>query len=195
MKDYYKVLGVSESASQAEIKRAFRRLALKYHPDRNPSPEAEERFKEVVEAYQVLVDPERRARYDIGRRSKGYEGGWREGVRVAFDFPLLFLLFSTSREAARRRSAAGFLWVVLKGVLKALFGRDLVIPLFLWPEDLRRGAVTLDLSGIAKGEVLRVRIPPGVRTGTRLRVKGKGRKVLFLPRGDLYLEIWILGEA
>lgn len=69
-KDYYKILGVDRNATQEEIKRAFRRLALKYHPDRNKSPDAEEKFKEISEAYAVLSDPEKRRQYDIF----GYEG-------------------------------------------------------------------------------------------------------------------------
>lgn len=63
-RDYYEVLGVDRNASPEEIKRAYRRAALKYHPDRNKSPEAEERFKEAAEAYEVLSDPEKRQRYD-----------------------------------------------------------------------------------------------------------------------------------
>jgi len=69
-KDYYKILGVDRNATQEEIKRAFRRLALKYHPDRNKSPDAEEKFKEISEAYAVLSDPEKRRQYDM----YGYEG-------------------------------------------------------------------------------------------------------------------------
>jgi molecular chaperone DnaJ len=68
--DYYDVLGVSRDASQDEIKRAFRKLAFKYHPDRNKRPDAEERFKEVSEAYAVLSDPEKRRQYD----AQGFEG-------------------------------------------------------------------------------------------------------------------------
>ena len=63
-RDYYEVLGVPRDASVEEIKRAFRRLAMKYHPDRNKSPDAEAKFKEINEAYQVLSDPQKRAAYD-----------------------------------------------------------------------------------------------------------------------------------
>jgi molecular chaperone DnaJ len=78
-KDYYSILGVPRNATQEEIKRAYRRLALKYHPDRNPGDkEAEEKFKEISEAYEVLSDPEKRAIYDSygysGLKSSGYRG-------------------------------------------------------------------------------------------------------------------------
>ncbi|MBI4339781.1 MAG: molecular chaperone DnaJ [Chloroflexi bacterium] len=82
-RDYYEVLGIARDASEEEVKKAFRRLALEYHPDRNRSPEAEERFKEVSEAYQVLSNPEKRTAYDRfghagvngnGSASQGFEG-------------------------------------------------------------------------------------------------------------------------
>jgi curved DNA-binding protein CbpA len=69
MKDYYSILGVSVTASELEIKRVYRRLAVKYHPDKNPSPEAEALFKEINEAYDVLGDPEKRQTYDLRRQN------------------------------------------------------------------------------------------------------------------------------
>ena len=65
-RDYYEVLGVERGASDAELKKAYRRLAMKYHPDRNKAPDAEEKFKEIAEAYAVLSDPKKRAQYVIG---------------------------------------------------------------------------------------------------------------------------------
>ncbi len=70
MKDYYQILGVNRTASAEEIKRVYRRLAVKYHPDKNPDPEAEAIFKEINEAYDVLSDPEKKWRYDQRRENR-----------------------------------------------------------------------------------------------------------------------------
>ncbi len=96
-KDYYKALGVSKNASQEEIKKAYRKLAVKYHPDKNPDDKlAEDKFKEIAEAYEVLKDPEKRKQYDtLGANWKQYQQqgqdfdwsqfGGRGGSRVHFD--------------------------------------------------------------------------------------------------------------
>ncbi|PMP69261.1 MAG: molecular chaperone DnaJ [Thermodesulfobacterium geofontis] len=90
-KDYYAILGVPRDATQEEIKRAYRRLALKYHPDRNPgNKEAEEKFKEISEAYEVLSDPEKRAIYD----AYGYSGLKSTGYRGFEDISDIFKAFS-----------------------------------------------------------------------------------------------------
>jgi molecular chaperone DnaJ len=90
-KDYYAILGVPRNATQEEIKRAYRKLALKYHPDRNPgNKEAEEKFKEISEAYEVLSDPEKRAIYD----SYGYSGLKSSGYRGFEDVSDIFKTFS-----------------------------------------------------------------------------------------------------
>jgi molecular chaperone DnaJ len=111
-KDYYAILGVPRNATQEEIKRAYRRLALKYHPDRNPgNKEAEEKFKEISEAYQVLSDPEKRAIYD----SQGFAGLRSYGFRGFEDISDIFRTFSdlfeeffgfSPREEQRRRDGA-----------------------------------------------------------------------------------------
>ncbi|MGH7608584.1 MAG: molecular chaperone DnaJ [Candidatus Dormibacteria bacterium] len=103
-RDYYEVLGVGRQASQAELKRSYRSLAMRYHPDRNPGDhEAEERFKEIGEAYQVLSDPGRRQRYDsFGHAGEGFAAGGAFNFQSAFD--LFDMFFAGAAGGQRRRS-------------------------------------------------------------------------------------------
>jgi len=182
-KDYYAVLGVPKTASQEEIRRAYRKLARTHHPDVNKDPGAEERFKELGEAYAVLSDPEKRAAYDAYGTAQtppqAPEGGWSyRGDVDPNEFSDFFRglfgaedLFGSPFGGARARRAPR------RGYDS---GAEITLPLEV---AYRGGEQTLRIDG----ETLSVTIPPCVREGSRIRLAGRGSP--GSPPGDLYLTV------
>ncbi len=206
-KDYYAVLGVAREAAADDIKKAYRKLARKYHPDVSKEPDAEKRMSEVNEAYNVLSDPEKRAAYDnLGRGHRAGETftpppGWDAGFEFsgpgfdgadAGDFSDFFSeLFGRMR--ARGGSA---------GQARSMRGEDHHAKIVLALEDAWRGVQTqvslkapqLDAHGRLQlaTRTLEVRIPAGVRPGQLIRLAGQGGAGLGgAPAGDLLLEVTI----
>ncbi len=209
-RDYYKILGVNRNATDDEIKKAYRRLARKYHPDVNPGDEtAADRFKEINEAYQVVGDSEKRSKYDqFGSDWEKY-GSFDEAFR------------RTGAASAGRSSAAGFDFAGFGGFsdfFEALFGggvatatrqsgsvrsrrsadieHDIDIPL---PEVMNGATRVLnlripELDGKVRNRRLEVKIPAGVRDGSRIRVAGEGEHKGDGLRGDLFLKVRVSPE-
>lgn len=198
-KDYYKILGVERGAEAAEIKRAYRQLALKYHPDKNPGDdEAEERFKEINEAYEVLGDPGKREKYDhLGasyqewERMGGAPGGfdWSQwssrggGVRMDVGdlgdlFGSGFSDFFNTIFGGSPREARGF-------GQRRTKGQDIEQPVSISLSEAYLGTTRTFQQNGAR---LEVKIPAGAKTGTKVRLAGKGQRGAAGP-GDLYLNI------
>ncbi|MGC1240476.1 MAG: J domain-containing protein [Chryseosolibacter sp.] len=203
-KDYYQVLGVDNKASQEEIKKAYRKLAVKYHPDKNPGNKtAEEKFKELSEANEVLGDPEKRKQYDkLGANWKQYQqagfdqGQYAGGGRRTYSYG--------SAEDAEYFSGSGF-----SDFFESFFGRgnqrgyspyghadfddfpqrDLTGEISIPLEEAYHGTERIvDLGG----EKIKIKIKPGAYDGLTLRAKGKGQKSRSGKAGDLHLNIKVL---
>jgi len=210
-KDYYRILGVEKTATQDEIKRAYRKLARKYHPDISSESEAEEHFKEVGEAYEVLKDPEKRVAYDqLGAHWKTGQSGfkpppdWNEGFEFhgggytaddSAGFSDFFeSLFGQRRPGSSRYSADG-----RRGGFQAR-GQDSHAKVFIELEDAYQGATrSLVLQSTEMGadgrphikpRTLNVKIPKGLKEGQTIRLQGQGSPGFGGGQaGDLYLEI------
>ncbi|MCF7981842.1 MAG: curved DNA-binding protein [Pseudomonadales bacterium] len=205
-KDYYQILGVNPDTESKDIKMAYRRLARKYHPDMNPDKGAEEKFKEVAEAYEVLKDPARRAEYDElrqygGRAGAGFEPppGWQStsgaGARTDSFSEQEFSDFFNSLFGQRGHE---FRSSQTEGDF-GFRGRDLELEMPIFLEDTltdESKQVTYHIPVYENGQVrqvkksLNVKIPKGVMDGERIRVKGQGAAGQGSgANGDLYLHI------
>jgi curved DNA-binding protein len=199
-KDYYKIMGVSKSATTEEIKKAFRKLAVKYHPDKNAGDKkAEEKFKEVAEANEVLSDPVKRKKYDeLGENWKEYEQqqaaggqyyGGRGQQRGGFnmeDFGGGEGAFSDFFESIF--GGGGFGGSGRKSTRQAK-GHDLQTEMDITLEEaFHGGAKQISLNG----QLLKLSLKPGIQEGQVIRLKGKGAEgVNGGPNGDLLIGIHI----
>jgi curved DNA-binding protein len=199
-RDYYKLLGVPKGATEKEIKAAYRKLAHKFHPDKNPgNKEAEARFKEIAEAYDVLGDKEKRKRYDelganwsaYSRAAPGAQGwpGGAGGVRIDFEdlggaqgFSDFFRTFFGG--------AGGFSGFGRGAAEEPAVGMDTEGEVVLTLSEVLHGT-TREVSLAGSSRRVEVRIPPGVKEGSRIRVAGEGGRGRGGRRGDLYLRVRI----
>lgn len=205
-KDYYDVLGVPRTASQEEIQKKYRRLARQYHPDVNKNQGAEEKLKEINEAYEVLKDPDKRKRYDtLGANWRAGQDfnpppGW-ENVRVDFGQAGRGGGFSDFFESLFGRGAHGFDFGGFGAAQADAVGQDQEAEIVVALEEAYRGATKSfalestepDGAGVRRApRNYRVKIPPGIAEGAKIRLGGQGGRGSGRARaGDLYLRVRI----
>ncbi len=210
-KDYYKIMGIDKGASQDEIRRAYRKLARKYHPDVSKEKNAEEHFKDLGEAYEVLKDPEKRTAYDqLGANWKAGQQGfqpppdWDAGFEFHGDSYTGSAAgaggFSDFFESLFGQAGGGFQYRSAGTGQYQMRGEDSHAKVFIDLEDAYQGASrSLTLRSTVMGDdghpqlkprTLNVKIPKGVKAGQNIRLKGQGSPGIGGGQtGDLYLEI------
>jgi len=206
-KDYYTVLGVERNASASDIKRAYRKLAMQFHPDKNPGDkQSEEKFKEINEAYEVLSNPSKRARFDqiadsyqSWQRTGGQPGGfdwsrWTTGAPggMHVDFGDLGDLFGGGGFSDFFNSIFSGMGVPRQGRGQAqrAQGRDIEQPITISLNEAYRGTTRVLKFD---GRSLEVKIPPGAKSGTKVRLAGYGSSVGG-SSGDLFLVVRVKPE-
>jgi curved DNA-binding protein len=216
-KDYYKILGVSKNASADEIKKAYRKLALKFHPDHNKGDKtAESKFKEISEAYAVLSDPQKRQNYDMFGADDFQRRFSQEDIFRGFDFGSIFKEFGFGGGRGQgvfsnifrggmggaghyQHGAGGSPFDspfgnFQGGQPRGLKGQDLVYELSLTLEEVAKTTEKLiSYESNGQRESLSVKVPPGISTGQKLRLPGKGQAGIYGgPSGDLYIQIRVV---
>lgn len=198
-KDYYEELGVGRTASEDEIKKAYRKLAMKYHPDHAKGDKAaEEKFKKISEAYAVLSDKEKRKQYDTYGSTDFHQRFSQEDIFRGFDFSSIFedlgfggrgFSFKSGRGGGGTRFSFGGTPFGGGGPQAAPKGADLVYELPLTLREVVSGASrNISFQHGGRSEQLTVQIPRGMITGKKLRIPGKGEPSPYGgPPGDLYI--------
>jgi len=195
--DYYKLLGVSKNASEDEIKKAYRKLAMKYHPDHaRDDKSAEEKFKKISEAYAVLSDKEKRKQYDEFGSTGFHQKYSQEDIFRDFDLGDILREFGfgggayKGRNGGMRFSFGGSPFGAYSGHQEQVKGQDLIYELPLTVEEVTTGITkVISFRHDRRSEKITVKIPKGMITGKKLRLPGKGEQSPYGgPPGDLYIQ-------
>jgi molecular chaperone DnaJ len=207
---YYKILGISEGATQEEVKKAFRMLALRWHPDHNPQdPIAAERFKEALEAYETLINPLRRSKYDQTKghgkvRKKSHNGRQRVKESKSFYKDIIEEIFGfqTEKTVERGKTDLRFDLQVFRSALENGAYEQVSYKRLTFCSECSRNGRMAPVSSCrlchGSGELeetcsVRVWVPPKSRQGTRLRIPGAGDRLSpKMPPGDLVIMLHIV---
>jgi curved DNA-binding protein len=201
--DYYKILGIGKNASDSEIKKAYRKLAMKYHPDHTKGDKAaEEKFKKISEAYAVLSEPEKRKQYDTFGSADFQQRFSQEDIFRNFDFSDIFREFGF--DGGSRTADGGFRFSFGGGTpfgghprqQRSMKGSDLVYELPITLHDVANGSKKqISLQHQQRSEKITVTIPKGMTSGKKLRLAGKGEPSPYGgPAGDLFIKVKVVED-
>lgn len=195
--DYYQILNVSKTATDAEIKKAYRKLAMKYHPDHSKGDKsAEEMFKKVSEAYAVLSDKEKRQQYDTFGSTDFHQRYSQEDIFRNVDLGDILKEFGFGGQGMRFSFGGGSPFGGRQRRPAPVKGSDLVYELPLTLQDVASGASkTVTFQHQGRNENIEVKIPPGMIAGKKLRLAGKGEQSEYGgPPGDLFIQSRVMSD-